>query len=174
MEQYDFDLDPVSFITIGTTGVPGDRTFYLQAAQGSQVVSLIIEKEHAYALGTSLQRLFTELERRSPTLVGPVQPDEAEMALLEPVAADFRAARLGVGVDEEQRQVVLVADEGAEGEDGQRARFVATFEQMQALSHQALTVVGQGRPTCPLCGESIDPEGHFCPRSNGHHRLELD
>ena len=29
-------------------------------------------------------------------------------------------------------------------------------------------VVAAGRPTCAMCGEPIDPEGHFCPRRNGH------
>jgi len=29
-------------------------------------------------------------------------------------------------------------------------------------------VAGQGRPICGNCGEPIDPEGHFCPKRNGH------
>jgi len=31
-------------------------------------------------------------------------------------------------------------------------------------------VVAQGRPVCPLCGQPMDPDGHFCPRANGHPR----
>ena len=41
-------------------------------------------------------------------------------------------------------------------------------EQMRALRNGALEAVEGGRPTCPLCGELIDPEGHLCPRQNGH------
>ena len=59
--DYDFDLDPVTFITVGTIGPPGQRTFYLQAAQGNRVVSLIIEKEHAAALALSIQRLLDSM-----------------------------------------------------------------------------------------------------------------
>ncbi|MGH9041277.1 MAG: DUF3090 family protein, partial [Acidimicrobiia bacterium] len=25
-----------------------------------------------------------------------------------------------------------------------------------------------GRPPCPLCGGPLDPEGHVCPKLNGH------
>jgi uncharacterized repeat protein (TIGR03847 family) len=32
----------------------------------------------------------------------------------------------------------------------------------------ALEVVRAGRPPCPLCGEPLDPTGHFCVRRNGH------
>jgi predicted amidophosphoribosyltransferase len=28
--------------------------------------------------------------------------------------------------------------------------------------------VAAGRPICSMCGQPIDPEGHFCPRKNGH------
>ena len=29
-------------------------------------------------------------------------------------------------------------------------------------------VIAGGRPICPLCGSPIEPEGHMCPKSNGH------
>jgi hypothetical protein len=29
-------------------------------------------------------------------------------------------------------------------------------------------LVRAGRPACPLCGNPMDPEGHSCPRTNGH------
>ncbi len=29
-------------------------------------------------------------------------------------------------------------------------------------------IVAAGRPPCPLCGLPLDPEGHVCPRQNGH------
>ena len=41
------ELSEVDFITIDTIGPPGQRTFYLQAAQGNTLITLIIEKEHA-------------------------------------------------------------------------------------------------------------------------------
>jgi 5-methylcytosine-specific restriction endonuclease McrA len=35
-------------------------------------------------------------------------------------------------------------------------------------------VVAAGRPTCQFCGQPIDPDGHICPRSNGHKKLSSD
>ena len=37
------------------------------------------------------------------------------------------------------------------------------------LRRQIADVVAAGRPPCPLCGAPMDPAGHVCPRSNGHH-----
>ena len=38
----------------------------------------------------------------------------------------------------------------------------------RAFAKRALRVVAAGRPPCPLCGNPLDPEGHICPRQNGH------
>jgi uncharacterized repeat protein (TIGR03847 family) len=181
--QYDFDLDPVSFITIGTQGPPGRRTFFLQAAQGPQIVSLVIEKQQAVALAEGLQQMLERIEEEAegnPWDPADLEPVGGDMALLSPVRPSFRVAQMGIGVDEDEQRIVLIAeafDEEDEDEDeepmdatprGQRARFSATFGQMAALGQQALEVAGQGRPICPLCGEPMDPKGHFCPRTNGH------
>jgi uncharacterized repeat protein (TIGR03847 family) len=58
----------------------------------------------------------------------------------------------------------------AEDEDAEPSvvRFWATPAQMRAFSIHAEEVVAAGRPICAMCGEPIDPEGHFCPRKNGH------
>jgi hypothetical protein len=37
------------------------------------------------------------------------------------------------------------------------------------FANQALTVVAAGRLPCPLCGQPLDPQGHICPRRNGHY-----
>ena len=40
--------------------------------------------------------------------------------------------------------------------------------QIQAAADEALKVVAAGRPTCPLCKQPMDLEGHMCVRTNGH------
>jgi uncharacterized repeat protein (TIGR03847 family) len=40
----------------------------------------------------------------------------------------------------------------------------------RAFIARALRVVAAGRPPCPLCSLPLDPEGHICPRQNGHRR----
>ena len=37
-----------------------------------------------------------------------------------------------------------------------------------AFAEEALRVCAAGRPLCPLCGGPMDPNGHPCPRTNGH------
>jgi uncharacterized repeat protein (TIGR03847 family) len=32
----------------------------------------------------------------------------------------------------------------------------------------AVAVVQAGRPPCPMCGEPLEPTGHFCTRRNGY------
>jgi uncharacterized repeat protein (TIGR03847 family) len=56
-------------------------------------------------------------------------------------------------------------------EDPGRVRLWATREQMYAVARRGEREVAAGRPVCPMCGESMDPEGHFCPRSNGHREV---
>jgi uncharacterized repeat protein (TIGR03847 family) len=174
-DPFDFDLDPVTFITVGTEGPPGERTFYLQASKARETVSLVIEKEHAAALALSIQRLLGQQADKHPG--GPAanaQKLDLNMDLLTPVEPAFRVGQLGIGVDEERDVVVLLADEYTEEAEDEpdaerrRARFVAGFDLMLTLARHALHVVNQGRPTCALCGEPIGPEGHFCARRNGH------
>lgn len=171
MPELVYDLDPVTFITVGTIGPPGQRTFFLQASQNETLVSLIIEKEQAQALADSLERLLEALDQRYPR---PLAEVTYSMALIEPVVGLWRVGQMGLGYDDERDLIVLIAQqllfEDDEQEEPELVRFTATREQMRALSRHAAWVVKQGRPRCPLCGGPIDPTGHFCPPSNGHRR----
>ncbi len=170
--QFTFDFNPVSAIVADAVGRPGQRTFFLQARQGSHMASLIIEKQQVAALAASILQLLEELEREHPRLPA-VDESISVPHLQEPLDPTFRVGQLGLGYDERQDLMVLIAqavpEVGDEQQDDlQKARFYATREQMRALSEHALAVVAAGRPDCPLCGQPIEPEGHFCPRTNGH------
>ncbi len=164
-----FDLNPVSHITVGTVGPPGQRIFYLQAAQGTRLVTLIIEKTQALALVSSLDDLLAEVEARfpRPSATSLARPD---MRLREPIEPLFRVGQIGLGYDERADLVVVLAYElGPEGEeDLSVARLWATRDQIRTLRDEALVAVEGGRPNCPLCGELVDPQGHLCTRTNGH------
>jgi uncharacterized repeat protein (TIGR03847 family) len=140
----------------------------LQASQGPTVVSLVIEKEQAIALAASIDRLLVGLAVESEESLAIDDEPLVGMELLQPVEAAYRVVEMGLGVDEEREMIVLVAMEAPEDEPGQRARFFATYDQMRRLARRAVDVAESGRPTCPLCGHPIDPDGHFCPRTNGH------
>lgn len=110
MPNIEIELNPVDFVTIGTIGPKGQRTFYLQAGQGRRLLSMVIEKEQAWALGEALRELLDDLdERRAFTTT--VDMSRMDMDLREPIEPLFRVSRMGLGYDEEQDRIVLIAQE---------------------------------------------------------------
>jgi uncharacterized repeat protein (TIGR03847 family) len=164
-----FDLAAVQRLTVGTVGGVGKRTFYLQARQDDQLVTLKLEKQQVGALAEALIELLADLPA-----VFPIAPDEI-LALEEPVLAEWPVGTLRLNYDTETDQVVLVAEEATELDEegepvssGGMVRLGATREQVAAVARWGSQLVSAGRPPCPLCGYPLDPEGHSCPRTNGH------
>jgi uncharacterized repeat protein (TIGR03847 family) len=60
-----------------------------------------------------------------------------------------------------------IDDDELEGPDTLRVRL--TVEVARSFVNRALEVVSAGRLPCPLCGQPLDPQGHICPRRNGHY-----
>jgi uncharacterized repeat protein (TIGR03847 family) len=166
-------MKPVTHITAGAVGQPGQRVFYLQATQDLERVSLLCEKQQVEALAVGIEQFVEELQKKHPDLPEATDYfDRYKMALEEPLEPLFRVGQMGLGYDEESDLLVLVAQEAVSeeqsAEEAAAARFWATRSQLRALSKYALEIVRQGRPICGNCGQPMDPEGHFCPRSNGH------
>lgn len=162
-----YDLNPVTHITVGAVGKPGKRTFYLQGRQGMTIVTLTSEKEQIAALSKGIDDLLERLGMGNPAVL----VNALEMELSQPLEPLFRIGQLGLGYDAEQKLVVLVAYELPEDENVEEvnvARFWATADQLRVLARHAASIVAAGRPICVLCGRPIDPEGHFCPKRNGH------
>jgi uncharacterized repeat protein (TIGR03847 family) len=169
-----FEMHPVSRITIEAVGSPGERVFLLQASQGTETLTLKLEKEQAQVLAHSIDQLLDELSERFPRPISTMEePLASELMLRDPLEPLFAIGQMGLGYDESEDALVLVVQEltsEEESENARIARFWATRGQMQAISRHALDVVAMGRPICPLCSRPIDPDGHFCPKSNGHDR----
>lgn len=174
----------------GTVGQPGDRTFFLQAREGVRVVSIVMEKVQVAVLAERLGELISELERRGvPEAAAPVGgtmttaevPDDGE-PLDEPLNEAFRAGSLTLGWDGGTEKVLVEAraqsedgeaidpdeddDEDDDGPDLLRVRI--SLAAARSFVTRAARVVAAGRPPCPLCGAPLDPQGHICPRRNGH------
>ncbi len=166
-----FDLGEVGVFTAGAVGPPGQRTFYLQARTGGSSVAWKVEKQQVAALGEFLRRMLADLPQ--PDAV----PDVASVALVEPVESEWPVGALGVAYDGEEDRILVAADELVEtdeegnplpGVDQATARIRITRAQALAFVETAERLVESGRPLCPLCGRPMDPDGHVCPRMNGH------
>jgi uncharacterized repeat protein (TIGR03847 family) len=171
------DLGAVDKITTDAIGEPGERTFYLQARSGPELVTVIVEKQQVQLLAASVLELLTTLGVEAGDV-----PDDQPLDLDQPIEPRWRAGRLALGFDETLAMFTLEIEEyrpeeDEEGEDEPAAepaadaetiRLMATRPQMLALSRQGAEVVARGRPTCQFCGNPMDPEGHACPAMNGH------
>jgi uncharacterized repeat protein (TIGR03847 family) len=175
MPLAEHDLNPVNHLTTDAVGPPGKRVFYLQGQSTDQLVTLIVEKSQIQSLAIGVEQFLTELAERFPDLPeASAEYDDAEMALLQPIDPAFRVGQLGLGYDESDDRLILVAREiQAEGEDPELAsvaRFWCTRSQIRKMCRWGVEVARRGRPICGNCGQPIDPEGHFCPKRNGHRR----
>ena len=183
MPRQVFVFDPPDRFVAGTVGQPGDRTFYLQASGGGRIVSVALEKAQVSILGERLDELLEEVRRRGAGDVPVIAPRELEdtAPLDAPVEEEFRVGALGLAWDGELEQIVIEALAPTEGdeeadmlsdaEDGPDAlRVRLSADMARAFVARAQRVVAAGRPPCPLCALPLDPEGHICPRQNGHRR----
>jgi uncharacterized repeat protein (TIGR03847 family) len=178
-------FDPPERFVAGTVGQPGDRTFYLQASGGGRVVSVALEKVQVAVLAERLEELLAEVRRRGVGEVPVTVPRELEdtAPLDAPVEEEFRVGTMGLAWDGDDDKVVVEAlaqqeadteveveplSDADEGPDAVRVRITA--EAARAFVVRAQRVVAAGRPPCPLCSLPLDPEGHICPRQNGHRR----
>jgi uncharacterized repeat protein (TIGR03847 family) len=167
----EYELGPVDFVTVGTIGPPGQRVFHLQAQQDDDLLTLIIEKEQASALADSILALIAKIQEDLGLKTEAVSLQSFDLELHEPILPVFRVAQMGLGYDDDKDVLVLVMSELLLEDtvaEPRSARIVATRAQMQALALHTQHIVGQGRPICGNCGRPIDPDGHFCPKSNGH------
>jgi len=177
-------FDPPERFIAGTVGQPGDRTFYLQASGAGRTVSVALEKVQVQVLAERLEELLEEVRRRGVGEVPTTVPRELEDTgpLDAPVEEEFRVSTMGLAWDGEDAMVVVEALAPAESEDTEveplseaedgpdALRVRITAQAARAFIQRAQRVVAAGRPPCPLCALPLDPDGHICPRQNGHRR----
>lgn len=167
-----FDLNPVDRITANAVGEPGKRVFYLQARKGRRLITLLCEKEHVAALALAIDQVLLSMAEGNADAVA--EPDPALLGAMDleyPLEPAFRAGQVNLGFDQVTERLVIIAyEQMPEGDESPPsvARFWASPAQMRAFSVHGQEVVSAGRPLCAMCGQPLDPEGHFCPRRNGH------
>jgi uncharacterized repeat protein (TIGR03847 family) len=188
-----FELPDVEWATVGAVGPPGQRTFYFQARQADQQITLKLEKQQVAAIAQFLGEILSDLPM--PEAI----PGDEALALAEPVLAEWAVGGLQIAYDSSADRVVILAEEigdedtgieevediagpedvaaavdpareeprEAPGERGV-GRLGLSRTQAAAIVRRGWDLISAGRPTCALCGHPIDPEGHSCPRTNGH------
>jgi len=177
---------PERFV-VGTVGMPGERTFYLQAKSGDEILTVAFEKQQASVLAERMDQLLDEIRgTRAPEDVVPeTAPVELEdnAPLDVPLDEEFRVGAMALGWDEANNLVVIeahavsevegfeppdLADDDADGPDTLRVWLAAPYA--RAFAERTRSVISSGRPSCPFCQQPLDPEGHMCPRANGYRR----
>lgn len=170
-------VDPQRFVA-GTVGMPGERTFYLQANDGQSVTSVALEKAQVALLADRIERLLTQ----AGMSLAAGTDDHEPLSL--PLDEDFRVGALGIawvpGADGDEDRILIEAHalgevEAAEpGDDDPEAadtlRVSLDTAAAAAFARRAQALVSAGRPPCPFCLQPLDPGGHICPRANGYRR----
>ncbi|EME99443.1 DUF3090 domain-containing protein [Streptomyces mobaraensis NBRC 13819 = DSM 40847] len=194
MSRQVFLYDPPDRFVAGTVGLPGRRTFFLQASAAGRTTSVALEKAQVEALAERIDELLDEVVRRTggSAPVPAVAPVEyADTAPLDtPVEEEFRVGTMALAWDAEGQRMVVEAQALVELEADTDEDLAAAEERLlqdetngppmlrvritgtmaRAFAKRALDIVNAGRPPCPLCSLPLDPEGHVCPRQNGYRR----
>jgi uncharacterized repeat protein (TIGR03847 family) len=173
MPRFEIDVDPCDHLTADAIGKPGQRVFYLQAYQEQRTITVIIEKAQLHSLAIGVEQFLAQLTEQNPNLPE-ASGDYVEdvMRINPPVDPLFRVGEIGLGYDKDRDLVVLFVKEIlTEEEDPETAaviRFWASRTQVRMLARWGVEVISRGRPVCPQCGQPMEPDGHFCPKKNGH------
>jgi len=166
-------------VVVGTIGVPGARTFYLQVRTGTDIVSVALEKQQSALLAEKIDEILDQLVtlEGNPFSVRRSTPVElVDNDPLEAVQEQFRIGAMSLGWDPTTAQIVIearpVADVGADDDNESLDEDDVDASELllvrmpvgtaRAFAKRTREVVGAGRPACPLCGYPVDAGGHVC------------
>jgi uncharacterized repeat protein (TIGR03847 family) len=184
-------FDPPERFVAGTVGSPGSRTFFLQARSGARIVSVALEKQQVAALAQRIDELRDEVMASSGAdalipAVAPLGLEDSE-PLEQPIEEEFRAGTMTLSWDPDDQRVVIevfpyseaavvspdqVDEDFEEPEPDEVLLVRLAAGHARAFVKRAAQVLEAGRPSCPFCGNPIDPDGHLCVRANGFRRRD--
>ena len=166
-------------VVVGTIGLPGARTFYLQVRARTQIVSIAMEKQQSAQLADKIDEILDQLItlEGNPFSVPTGTPIElVDNDQLEAVTEQFRTGAMTLGWDPTTAQVVIeaypITEVDADNNNESLHEDDADVPEMllvrmpvgtaRAFAKRTREVVGAGRPACPLCGYPVDADGHVC------------
>lgn len=174
------DLGLVDSVKVETFGRPGERTFNIAArsARGQAVVWM--EKDQLLQLTLAFGQLVEQREPPDTPLA--YVPEYAHTG--DPVSVDFKAGDIRLRYDAPSDVFTLEAtnpgdrpdEDGGEEDRGEEEQVAVQFSFGRSaairLAEEGQKIVAAGRPFCPYCHAPMNPDGHICPKSNGHNRAE--
>lgn len=155
---------------VGTIGEPGNRLFLIQAAQGSQIAAVAIEKEQAQLLGRRITEILDQLAALGELI--PEAHEPRDMGPLDaPLDITFRAGAIGLAWDAGRTaaQIELFPLEDSDDDvDVSLVQIWLTPAKAREFAARAEAVVASGRSACPVCAQPLSGVSHICPRANGY------
>jgi hypothetical protein len=177
-----FLFDPVERFVVGTVGVPGERTFFIQARTGSRLLSVALEKTQVAAIADRVLQILREI-RHSEPLATFERVTLDDNPLETPIDEEFRVGVIGLAYVSDRRLIEIDLQAIAESEieddelleidtssDQSILRVLIPLGYAESFAKRANSVIAAGRAPCPFCGGPIDIKGHLCPRANGYRR----
>lgn len=163
------DLGTVVSIQAEAIGQPGQRRFRIRAMnRGGDTLTMWLEKEQLSAVGDAIETVLRDEAYEYERL--PLDDLEPEPVFPLSATIEFQVLELSMGLDRENQLLILIgADDTAESDDRTAVSAGFDFRRAHELRRQIAEVVAAGRPACPLCTAPMDPAGHVCVRTNGHH-----
>lgn len=154
-------------MTPETFGEPGNRTFRIQISVNDNTGLVWLEKEQLFELSKYFESLCEDNSVRSSS-------PQIEESLLgsDFQTAEFKCRQLSVNFDKENDTFyVECREEGETIDDTSSLSFYISGTQAVVFYKEGIEICESGRAICPLCHEPINPDSHFCPKSNGHSKL---
>ena len=122
-------------------------------------------------------------------LAAPLDTEDTE-PLEQPIEEEFRAGTMTLSWDPADERVVIEVfpfseaavvtpdqldddlEDLTEPEPDELLLVRIPAAAARAFVKRSEQVIGAGRPSCPFCGNPIDPDGHLCVRANGFRRRD--
>ncbi len=172
-------FDSLDRFTVGTVGIPGERTFYIQLRSSNTVLSFSLEKSQVAVLAERLREMVKEIKASNP-LLSHISREKDSLPLDTPIEDEFRVGSMAIFYDSQSEKIQLdlrelnqnsdEEDDLLDNDDVEVVRLFITVAQALTFSARSELILSAGRAQCPFCGFPINPSGHICARANGYRR----
>ena len=176
-EDQRVDLGLVDSIKAETVGEPGQRTFNINARSSRGQAIVWMEKDQLLQLALAIRQLSEDQEATDSPVA--FIPEYAHTG--DPVTVEFKAGDMRLRYDGASDVFTMEAtDPSSEGDDDSEeeeeqvaVQFSFKRSAAVAMAEEAQEIVAAGRPICPYCHNVIEPDGHVCPKTNGHSKTGI-